>query len=152
MTKRATLFLAAALLVLPLAAGADVQPVATQSYVPRLSDIMGLTQLRHFKLWYAGSQRNWPLAQYELGQIKESFRDAMTYYPGIPASNMTTMEKPSDAIATAIRTKNEAQFRTAFGQLTAACNSCHQAQGYGYIVIKLPTASPFSNEVFAPRP
>ena len=34
-------------------------------FVPRLNDMMVATQLRHFKLWYAGVVQNWPLANYE---------------------------------------------------------------------------------------
>jgi len=124
---------------------------ASQSYVPRLGDIMGATQLRHIKLWYAGKEKNWPLAEYELGQIKESFQDAMTYYPGLPAANMTTMAKPASQIGNAIRTKNSTIFGRAFGELTAACNACHQAQGYGHIAIRVPTGSPFTDQTFSPK-
>ena len=43
---------------------ADDQPSgkAQPSYLLRLSDIMVATQLRHFKLWYAGQVKNWQLA------------------------------------------------------------------------------------------
>ena len=43
-------------------------------YIPSLGDLMGGTQLRHFKLSYAGQVGNWQLARYELGQIRENFR------------------------------------------------------------------------------
>ncbi len=146
----------AAILILTLAcaipAFAQDRPVVSQPYGPRLSDIMGATQLRHIKLWYAGAQGNWPLAKYELGQIKESFQDAMTYYPGIPASDMSAMAKPASAMAAAISAKNSAEFARAYNQLTAACNACHAEQGYGSILIRVPTASPFSDQVFPPRP
>ena len=122
-----------------------------QSYVPRLGDIMEMTQLRHFKLWYAGKAKNWRLANYELEQIKESFHDAMIFYPGLPVADMTTMAKPAAQIDAAIKSRDSAKFAGAFGELTTACNSCHQSQGYGFIVVKVPTASPFSNELFAPR-
>jgi len=76
MTKKAALVLLAAAFVLP--ARADDRPAVAQPYAPRLADIMGATQLRHFKLWYAGTEKNWPLATYELSQIRESFGDAIT--------------------------------------------------------------------------
>ena len=138
--------------VLAVPALANDRPVVTQPYAPRLSDIMGATQLRHFKLWYAGAEKNWPLANYELGQIKESFGDAMTYYPGLPVSDMTTLAKPAAALDAAIRKQDSEQFARAFRTLTAACNACHEAQGVGFIRIKVPNASPFSNQVFPPRP
>jgi hypothetical protein len=37
---------------------------------PSLADLMLLTQLRHFKLWYAHSLDNWKLAAYELAQFE----------------------------------------------------------------------------------
>jgi len=40
----------------------------------------------------------------------------------------------------------------AFGELTTGCNSCHQSTGRGFIVMTVPTASPFGNQSFAPRP
>ena len=36
-------------------------------YVPPLNSLMMLTQLGHFKLWYAGAVQKWPLANYEFG-------------------------------------------------------------------------------------
>jgi len=121
------------------------------SYIPRLGDIMEVTQLRHIKLWYAGADQNWPLAGYELNQIKDSFEDAMVLYPGLPASNMTTMAGPAAAIDAAIKAKDRDAFARAFNQMTAACNLCHQAQGYGSILIKVPNSSPFSDEQFPPK-
>jgi len=118
---------------------------------PRLGDIMGATQLRHLKLWYAGKEKNWGLAGYELGQIKDSFQDAMTFYPGLPVADMTPMAKPAADIEAAIKAKDGARFATAFNALTGACNACHQAQGLGFIAIKIPTASPFSDQSFAPK-
>ena len=47
-------------------------------YTPRLNNIMILTQLGHFKLWYAGAVQNWPLANYELEQIRASISLAKT--------------------------------------------------------------------------
>ena len=41
------------------------QSVGSQRpYAPSLAVVMELIQLSHFKLWLAGSLRNWPLAEY----------------------------------------------------------------------------------------
>jgi hypothetical protein len=37
---------------------------------PSLADLMALTQLRQFKLWYAERVRNWKLSAYELDQFQ----------------------------------------------------------------------------------
>src|SRR6202451_4323006 len=42
---------------------------------PGLGEIMTLQQLRHIKLWFAGHAGNWPLADYEIGEVNEGFED-----------------------------------------------------------------------------
>jgi hypothetical protein len=44
-----------------------------------------------------------------------------------------------------------ARFASAFANLTAACNICHEAVHVGFITIQVPTASPFSNQSFIPK-
>jgi hypothetical protein len=147
------IFFAAAAIGLALPARADEGNAAipTKDYAPRLADIMGATQLRHLKLSFAGKEQNWTLANYELGQIKISFQDAMRYYPNVPIADMTIMARPAAAIDGAIQSKDASKFAAAFTDLTAACNSCHRSQGIGFISMKVPTSSPFSNQSFAPK-
>src|SRR5258708_25941820 len=40
-----------------------------------LGEIMTLQQLRHIKLWFAGRAGNWPLADYEMGELNEGFEN-----------------------------------------------------------------------------
>lgn len=122
-----------------------------EAYVPNLGDIMGATQLRHMKLWFAGKLRNWDLAAYELGQIKASLQDAAQLYQGIPVTDVTLVAEPIQLIGDAIEAKDSTRFAKGVNDLTAACNACHQAIGRGFIVIQVPTASPFSNQSFSPR-
>ena len=145
------LFIGASLPVLAV----DQRPANLQQrYVPRLNDIMVATQLRHFKLWYAGAVRNWPLAKYELAQIRTDIDDAKGFYPKISGSDMTIMIPACVEVDSAIKAKDSAKFFSAFGKLTAECNSCHEAAGFGYIKIREPKlspieTSPFSDEEFS---
>lgn len=125
-------------------------PTPSDTYVPTLGDIMGATQLRHFKLSYAGSLGNWELASYELGQIENSFINAARLYENIPIEKINMIERPMIALADAIKAKDGARFAGAFAELTATCNSCHEAAHVGFIRIQVPTASPFSNQSFVP--
>lgn len=117
---------------------------------PRLADIMEAAQARHLKLWFAGKNQNWGLADYELAQIKARLEDAAMLYPGLPVTDVTTMAKPLKAISDAITAKDAAKFAKGFNELTAGCNSCHQGIGREFIVIQVPTTSPYSNQVFVP--
>ncbi len=120
------------------------------TYRPPLGDIMGAIQLRHIKLWFAGKLGNWDLATYEVGEIKASLENAADLYRGIPAELITNTADPILAIADAVQAKDGAAFAKAYSDLTAACNACHQAIGRGFIVIQVPTTSPFSDQSFAP--
>lgn len=122
-----------------------------EQYVPRLGDIMEAAQLRHIKLWFAGKAQNWELAAYELRLIRASLEDAATLYTGIPVTNVTTMSAPIQSLAAAIEAKDTGKFAKAFGELTSGCNACHQSMGRGFVVMRVPTEQPFSNQLFAPQ-
>lgn len=125
-------------------------------YSLRLADLMIETQLRHLKLWYAGRERNWALAEFELEQIRESFDNAARIFPNIPLASNYMIIQPASELDRAIEAKDSAKFAKAFYKLTAACNGCHEAAGLGFIVIREPRmspveTSPFSDEVFSPK-
>jgi hypothetical protein len=125
--------------------------VAQEQYVPRLGDIMNAIQSRHMKLWFAGKGRNWELAAYELRQLESGLMEAATLYSGIPATNMTRMTEPAKSVADAIEAKDSRRFAKAVSEFTDGCNACHQSIGRGFIVVRVPTESPFSDQVFSPQ-
>src|SRR6266566_3143968 len=126
-----------------------------KSYLPGLGEFMGRIQVDHAKLWLAGQARNWELAGYKLSELKEVFsdvQDLVPRYQNIPVGDMI------DALITgtiadmegAIAARDFSKFSTSFDELTAACNSCHQAANRPYIAIRRPTRSNFSNQDFLP--
>jgi hypothetical protein len=138
----------------PTQTPAPTQDVS-KSYVPGLGEFMGRIQVDHAKLWLAGEARNWELAGYELGELKEVFsdvQDLVPRYQNIPVGQMI------DAIITgtitdledAIGARDFSKFSASFDNLTAACNSCHQAANRTYIAIRRPAQSNFSNQDFSP--
>jgi hypothetical protein len=125
-----------------------------EGYAPPLNLLMVATQLSHFKLWYAGVVQNWRLADYELMQIRASMDRAQRLYPNSKKSNMQTMTPAADELANAIKAKDGVRFSNAYGKLTAECNTCHEATGFGFIQMREPKlspieTSPFSDESFS---
>src|SRR5690349_12166777 len=123
---------------------------------PGLGEIMSLQQMRHAKLWMAGSAKNWPLAAYELDELKEGFEDAARYHAsdeGVPVAQMigALTPKPIEALASAIERKDGKAFAASFDSLTAACNACHAGAKHGFIRIRRPRGSEYSNQDFAPQ-
>ena len=102
-------------------AGAPATPEPAD--FPGLGEIMSLQQMRHIKLWFAGHAGNWPLADYEIGELKEGFEDATKLLGGdIVDSHVGA---PIDAIEKAIDAKDRTGFDTAFDKLSAGCNACN---------------------------
>ena len=134
------------LILAPLAAAQQ------EIYRPPLGDIMGTIQARHIKLWLAGKLENWDLAIYEVGEIRASLENAAGLYRGIPAELVTNTADPIQAIRHALEAKDGTKFVKAYGDLTAACHTCHSGIGRGFIVIRVPTISPFTDQSFAPPP
>ncbi|MEA2870474.1 MAG: hypothetical protein QOH67_450 [Hyphomicrobiales bacterium] len=139
-------------LFLPLAAQAQPK----EPFTPGLGEIMTLQQMRHLKLWFAGQAGNWPLADYELDELKEGYEDIVKYFPtkdDVPTGPMASavIEKEVAELNKAIEAKNAKQFAAAFEKLTASCNACHQSSKKPFIVVQRPTANPYANQSFAPR-
>lgn len=125
------------------------EPMTRGDNLPRLGEIMLAKQWRHMKLWFAGKQRNWNLAAYELAQIRASLTEAAMLYSGIPVSDVVVMAEPIQSVDKAIQSKDSAGFVSAFNKLTAGCNACHREMGREFIEIKVPAESPFNNQVFS---
>ena len=121
-------------------------------YVPRLSDLMVVIQIRHSKLFYAVKAKNWPLADFELEQLISSLTEAERYFPRtLPP--MTRSGEISSPLSEAMKEKNEDKFDRAFDQMSAGCNRCHAAEDRAFITIRRPSyPSAFSNQQYSPRP
>jgi hypothetical protein len=160
--------------LLPLAAGAQPQkpaakPAVSQDvippppeahmpkrFVPGLEWFMNLIQTEHAKLWYAGRARNWRLAAYQLGEIKEIMSDVQDLVPTfrkLPLADMmdAVIVGPIGDLEKAIDAKNPKAFAKGFDQLSAACNACHQATGNGFVHIQRPAGPGFPNQDFRPH-
>lgn len=115
--------------------------------LPHLSEIMVAQQMRHIKLWFAGDAGNWPLADYELDQLKDGFDDVAKLLGGDLAQQhvggtISQLEK-------AIESKDHAAFVSAFDQLSAGCNACHGTLDHAFIVIQRPNLLPYSDQNFS---
>jgi len=135
---------------------ADAKPAAPKVYIPGLEQFMNVILTEHNKLWFAGRARNWPLAAYELGEIKEVMSDVQDYVPvfkSLPLAEMmdAVVVKEIADLEKAIEAKDQKAFAVGFDRLTAACNACHQGTENGFVVIKRPTRPAFTNQDYRPH-
>src|SRR5262249_6115874 len=126
-----------------------------QTYTPSLAVVMGLIQVSHFKLWLAGNLRNWPLAEYQLSQMRATLHDCRVLFPNVAVADTSAISRSAEEFLDAIRTKDGLKFDAAFKKFTAECNNCHKGAGLEFIKIRVPVTSPImtsplSNESFVP--
>jgi hypothetical protein len=129
---------------------------APKAYVPGLEQFMNLILIEHNKLWFAAKARNWPLAAYELGEIKEIMGDVQDFVPtfkGLPLADMldAVITKEIAGLEKAVEAKNFKMFAAGYDKLTAACNACHQGTENGFIVIQRPSRPAFTNQHYRPH-
>ena len=150
---------ASAALSLSLIAGVSLAEDAKkpEPYVPGLGEFMtSAVQPHHIKIWMAGHAGNWPLAEYEAKELRETFEDIATHqgvWNDFPIAKLaeTNLMPPLDELDKAIKDKSEAGFKTAYDKVTAACNACHQATSNAAIAIKTPSGADFPDQDFGPR-
>lgn len=119
------------------------------TYKPGFGEFMSTIQAHHAKLWYAGSNQNWELADFEIHELMEAIEDIQHYQTGRKESKMIGMISPAmDSVSSAIARQNEELFNGSFKMLTNACNNCHQETEFGFNVVKIPDTPSFPNQDF----
>jgi hypothetical protein len=122
-----------------------------EAYAPGLGEFMNGIQLHHSKLWFAGINQNWELADFEMHEIMEIKEDIQRFCSERPEVKSMSMIEPSiDNVQSAISKKDIALFKSGFQVLTNACNECHKATSHAFNVVTIPTNPPVSNQDFKP--
>jgi len=119
------------------------------TYKPGFGEFMSSIQIHHAKLWFAGKNQNWELADFEMHEIGEAIDAIKEYQTEREESKKVDMLKPAlDAVNDAIQKKDSALFNSSYLLLTSTCNNCHKAVNFGFNVVKVPDTAPFSNQSF----
>jgi hypothetical protein len=127
----------------------ELQKKVDDSYKPGLGEFMSNIQIHHAKLWFAGINKNWKLAKFEIDEISETIEDIKKYESDREEIKMLPIIIPAiDSIKSAINNKSLFSFKTNFAKLTSTCNACHKEVHYEFNKIKVPDSPPFSNQVF----
>ena len=135
---------------LPMQAQIDsLQNKLNNSYKPGFGEFMSSIQMHHAKLWFAGQNQNWKLANFEIDEIKESLADINLFCTNRPEISSIGMINPAiDSITNSIQQENFSQFKTGYVLLTSTCNNCHRATNHEFNVIKIPDIPPVTNQEF----
>jgi hypothetical protein len=122
-----------------------------KGYKPGFGELMGVIQVHHAKLWFAGTNENWKLVEFEIHEIEETFEKISELHGNryndsklVPALALPFLKSTREAA----QNKDLPAFKERYNQLTAGCNSCHSDNGFDFIVIKTPTEPVFTNQDF----
>ena len=120
-----------------------------EAYKPGLGEFMSAVQMHHAKLWFAGINNNWKLAEYESGEMKEMLTVAEEFETDRPeVKDIHTVYPALDSVVLSVNQKNLPLFKTCFEKMTESCNSCHRSHHFEFNVITIPTAPPVTNQDF----
>ena len=119
------------------------------TYKPALGELMSGIQVHHAKLWFAGQNQNWKLADFELHEMIEALDDIKSFNTDRPEiKSLQMIYAPLDSLNKCVQEKNLSTFKSNFSLLTTTCNNCHRDTDHGFNVIKIPDTPPFSNQEF----
>jgi hypothetical protein len=128
-----------------------LQSALDNSYKPGFGEFMGGIQMHHAKLWFAGANNNWKLADFQVHKIKGYLEAIQQFAADRPEAKATRMLDPAiDSVSNAIEQRNQQLFKKSFILLTNTCNNCHRATQYEFNVITIPENPPVSNQSFKP--
>jgi hypothetical protein len=113
-----------------------------EARVPNQAVVMTHDAYHFANLWVAAGHRNWPLADFYLGEVRDNLKWAVRVHPvregpagevnvaGIAESVDNTQ---LNALEEAIRRRQPKEFRRAYDETLTACAACHAAVGKPYL-------------------
>ena len=148
----------------PIAGAQQANPQPTMADVARLKDIVPpashpMVDVAMFaaNLWFAGEKKNWPLANYYLGEMRNRMRwevhlnpgpkgadgnpvDMAAIFDGIDKGSLTRVKQVIDG-------KDAKQFPTEYRHMLEDCYSCHKTANRPYLRPMVPStgAQPIVN-------
>lgn len=116
-------------------------------------ETMGYYQRFSHKLWLAGKNQNWKLADFythELEEVTEQLIDGNVIHDDYNLSNLSeAMLLPKiEKIEQAIRQKDDVLFLENYELMIASCNLCHNSTKHNFIKITVPNDSTVWNQEF----
>ena len=127
----------------------SLQQKMDNTYKPGFGEFMSGIQVHHAKLWFAGINSNWELADFEIHEIIEALENLQKFQAERKETKSLTMLNPAlDSMNNAIQQKDLALFKSSYTLLTATCNKCHNAVDFSFNEVTIPEVPPFSNQSF----
>ena len=117
--------------------GSDVEKLNNIiKVIPSTSDLMFQMGERYRNLYWAGKQKKWAFAEYQVEEMEGLMKKLKITRPQRATSiekYFSTAFKPIEA---AIQSKNWQQFSLGFESMRKQCMACHKANDHAFIILK----------------
>ncbi len=130
-------------------AAPDPAPASHEHAVDLAGEMLQM-QTHTGTLWYAGKAGNWALADYYLGKLDESVQTIERAPDFALGEELAAFQAAQKALRSVVSNEAAGDFGAAYGELTTACNGCHQASGHGFIEVQPPRINTWTNLDFSP--
>lgn len=132
-------------------ANEQLKAALAKAYKPGFGEFMSGIQQHHAKLWFAGKEENWELADFEIKEIQEALESLHQYQPERKETEGLSILNPVlDTLSALVLRKDQRHFEFSFSDLTSTCNQCHQKYGFGFNRVIIPVTMPVVNQDFRP--
>jgi hypothetical protein len=95
---------------------------------------------RYIDLYWAGEDRNWAAAAYELQKMRLAIENGIERRPKRALSAQPFLAGPLAAMVEAVAAEDPELFASRFQDLTAGCNGCHAMEQVPFFEIRPPEA------------
>jgi hypothetical protein len=109
---------------------------------PGLGTVMIEYGTRYSDIYYAAKGGNWPLAAYQLKEMREIQEVGGTTRPARAGALKAFERSFLDPLEKTIEAKDFESFEAAFKAGIEGCNGCHAALGFPYIKYEIPSGPP----------
>lgn len=97
------------------------------------------TGYRYTELYWAGQDRNWDYARYQIDKIRTAVRNGVERRPG-RAQSAQMLEGVLPGVEDAVTARDPALFTERFTALTVTCNACHQLKRVPFVHVQPPSS------------
>ncbi|WP_436514792.1 hypothetical protein [Ekhidna sp. To15] len=143
-------------LLLMLSVACSTKPEKKEVEEYPVLETMGYYQKFSHKLWLAGKNKNWKLADFythELEEVTENLIEGDVIHDNYNMSNLSEaiLLPKIEKVEEAIRQENEVLFLENYELMISSCNLCHNTTKHNFIKITIPNDSTIWNQDFSTR-
>jgi hypothetical protein len=121
-----------------LTGSSEEKLAAVERHLRGLDQVMVEVGYRFTELYWAGKDRNWVYARYQLDKIETALNLGVERRPKRAASAAPFLADEIPAMRRAVELEEEAAFQEGIARFRSACMKCHVQESVPWFVVEMP--------------